>query len=106
MKHQLTGYTTVTNPETNAEHTYGPDDEVPDWAKELITNPSAWLFIDEDSGETATVDDAIDKMSRDKIIEALGDMGMVPGEDFPVSATKTRLAEIFRERISSPHEET
>lgn len=32
----------LTNPETGGTEIFGPDDEVPDWAAEQITNDGAW----------------------------------------------------------------
>lgn len=37
----LNGYVHVTD-ETGAAHVFGPADDVPAWAQELITNPKAW----------------------------------------------------------------
>lgn len=39
---RLTGATTVHHPDTDERTTFLPSDDVPDWAKALITNPSAW----------------------------------------------------------------
>jgi hypothetical protein len=98
MGKRLTGHTTVTNPESGEAQTFTPDDIVPSWAEELITNPSAWVFVDEDTGESVTVDDAIASMSRDDLIRALEGMNLIAGEDFPKSASKEKLATILRER--------
>jgi len=42
MAARLAAYVYVTNPETRVVEGIGPDDEVPDWAARLITNPEAW----------------------------------------------------------------
>lgn len=106
---RLTGYVHITNPDTGEACVFGPDDDVPDWAEELITNPSAWSFTatHPETGEevTMTIDDALGQMSRPQLVTALEDMGLVAGEDFPASAGKERLAQILRERASAPHEE-
>ena len=39
---RLAAYVHLTHPVTGERLVYGPDDEVPDWAQELITNPKAW----------------------------------------------------------------
>lgn len=100
MQERLTGHTTVVNPETGEAETFTPEQDVPDWAKRLITNPSAWAIVDDD-GESHTVDDVIGSMSRDDIIRALVDAGLEQGADFPKSASKDKLADILRERVTS-----
>lgn len=45
---KLKSYVTVANPETPGQpETFGPDDDLPDWARDEITNPDVW----EDSEE-------------------------------------------------------
>lgn len=39
---RLVAYVHLNHPVTGERMVYGPDDEVPDWAAELITNPKAW----------------------------------------------------------------
>lgn len=39
---RLASYVHVLNPDTDATESFGPDDQVPDWAARLITNPKAW----------------------------------------------------------------
>lgn len=53
---RLVNNVTVTNPETGGRETFGPTDRVPDWARELITNPSAWTN-GEPLRSTASFDD-------------------------------------------------
>lgn len=42
MADRLASTVYVRDPETGEVSAFGPDDEVPDWAAELITNESAW----------------------------------------------------------------
>lgn len=42
MARRLASYVNVTDPETGAAATFGPDDELPEWAEKVITNPKAW----------------------------------------------------------------
>ena len=42
MARRLASYVNVTDPETGAAATFGPDDELPEWAETVITNPKAW----------------------------------------------------------------
>lgn len=44
---RLRNYVHVTDPETQQVKHFGPEDEVPSWAQELITNPKAWDTYDE-----------------------------------------------------------
>jgi hypothetical protein len=39
---KLNGYVHVTSPEDGKTKIFGPDDDVPEWAAELITNPKVW----------------------------------------------------------------
>ena len=41
MSRKLASYVNVTNPETGAAATFGPDDDLPSWAVQAITNPKA-----------------------------------------------------------------
>ena len=50
MARRLASYVNVTDPQTGAPVTLGPDDEVPEWAEGVITNPRAWA-ADEPSPE-------------------------------------------------------
>lgn len=50
MARRLASYVNVTDPQTGAPVTLGPDDELPEWAEEVITNPKAWA-ADEPSPE-------------------------------------------------------
>lgn len=52
MARRLASYVNVTDPETGAAATFGPDDEVPEWAEKVITNPKAWA-ADEPSPEVS-----------------------------------------------------
>ena len=47
MSRKLASYVNVTNPETGAAATFGPDDDLPSWAEQAITNPKAWSETDE-----------------------------------------------------------
>lgn len=47
MSRKLASYVYVTNPETGAAATFGPDDDLPSWAEQAITNPKAWSDTDE-----------------------------------------------------------
>ncbi|HTF53588.1 MAG TPA: hypothetical protein VK735_39600 [Pseudonocardia sp.] len=49
MSRRLTGRYVLRNPNTFLVESFGPDDEVPDWAADLITDESAWAS--EDSSE-------------------------------------------------------
>lgn len=42
MAGRLQYFVTVEDPKTGERKAFGPEDEIPDWAAELITNPSAW----------------------------------------------------------------
>lgn len=42
MGRRLAGFVHVTNPETGAAAVFGPDDELPAWASNAITNEKAW----------------------------------------------------------------
>jgi hypothetical protein len=44
----LSGYVHVTD-DKGAAHVFGPADDVPAWAQELITNPKAWAEAPEPS---------------------------------------------------------
>jgi hypothetical protein len=46
---QLAAHVVVTDPATGSPVTLGPNDDVPEWAAALITNPAAWA-----AGGTAT----------------------------------------------------
>lgn len=39
---QLVRHVSVRNPETSYVYSFGPGDDVPEWAAELITNPDNW----------------------------------------------------------------
>src|SRR5262245_16752281 len=39
---RLAFYVYVSNPADGSTNVFGPEDEVPDWAQEQITNPKAW----------------------------------------------------------------
>ena len=39
---RLASYVHLSHPVTGTREVFGPEDEVPDWAQELITNPKAW----------------------------------------------------------------
>lgn len=39
---RLAGFVHVTNPDTDEQVAFGPEDTVPVWARQLITNPAAW----------------------------------------------------------------
>lgn len=49
MARKLSSYVHVAD-EAGQMHTFGPADEVPDWAQEAITNPDVWA-PDEASGD-------------------------------------------------------
>lgn len=51
MQRRLRTHVTV-HDSNFASHTFGPDDEVPRWARKKITNPKAWAS-DEDEAATA-----------------------------------------------------
>ena len=53
MSRKLASYVNVTNPETGAAATFGPDDDLPSWAEHAITNPKAWSVTDESVSESA-----------------------------------------------------
>lgn len=53
MSRKLASYVHVTNPETGAAATFGPDDDLPSWAEQAITNPKAWSDADESVSESA-----------------------------------------------------
>lgn len=42
MARKLAGYVHVTDPDTGASAVFGPGDDVPAWAEQVITNPKAW----------------------------------------------------------------
>lgn len=48
MAKQLSRVVVLTNPETRNAEVFRPGDDVPAWAREVITNPTAW-----DGGDTA-----------------------------------------------------
>lgn len=50
MANKLTGYVTFTQPDRGVSQTFGPDDELPDWAAEQVT----------DDHTTPVADDAAD----------------------------------------------
>lgn len=52
MNRKLTTNVTVTNPETGETRTFSPEDELPDWAGDAITNPKVWDdYVDPDAPE-------------------------------------------------------
>ena len=76
---RLQAYVCVDGPEGMRQ--FGPDDEVPDWALPLITNPEAWEdgllpdLGDEDEGEGDP--------DGDGIPDETGGGESVPGDDAP-----------------------
>jgi hypothetical protein len=52
---RLASYVHVAD-ERGVMHVFGPDDEVPAWAAERITNPSAWAEDPADGGEAPNAD--------------------------------------------------
>lgn len=41
-KRRLVGFVHVTDPDSGRYGSFGPDDDVPEWAEKLITNDEAW----------------------------------------------------------------
>ena len=75
---RLQAYVCVDGPDGMRQ--FGPDDEVPDWALPLITNPDAWEdglpdLGDEDEGE--------DDPDGDGNPDETGGGESVPGDDAP-----------------------
>lgn len=56
MAGRLSTYVHLREPEGLGTVGFGPDDEVPDWAARLITNPDAW-----EGGQAPSFDDVEDE---------------------------------------------
>jgi len=48
---KLTSYVHVPNPDTGRTEVFGPDDDLPRWASEAITNPKAFTGDDVEDDE-------------------------------------------------------
>lgn len=51
-----------------AAHVFGPDDEVPGWAQEKITNESAW--VDDGQGDESEAGGGVSSLSAAQPLEA------------------------------------
>jgi hypothetical protein len=63
MAEKRNTYVTVHNPETGESKTFAPDDELPDWASDAITNPDVHDTEEKEQapvpGPSQSVDDLI-----------------------------------------------
>lgn len=50
------GYITVHHPETGESKTYGPEDELPDWAEEIIQEGNPQALLDDSDPSTEESD--------------------------------------------------
>lgn len=95
---RLVNNVTVTNPDSGVRETFGPTDRVPDWAAELIANPSAWTE-GEPLRSTASIDDwsesivelDLDSQTHKKLVRAVERLGI----EAPKSGGKTVLSDII-----------
>ena len=51
---RLTRHVHVTNPHTGERKVFGPEDDLPDWAAEAITNPKAFANVDRPDADPET----------------------------------------------------
>lgn len=57
MARQLQARVFAVNPETGETEAFGPGDDVPSWARKVITNPAAWAPSDgDDEGDEGDED--------------------------------------------------
>lgn len=54
MGRSLAGFVYVTDPATGAAARFGPEDTVPGWARDQITNPKAWSGDEDAAAGDAT----------------------------------------------------
>lgn len=109
---KLRTHVMVHDPATLRPTTFGPEDEVPDWAIPLITVPGVWEDEDvirvtvggNDGAGPSTADmlaamvNVSDDLTREQLLDVAKRMGLKPGEHFNKTANKDTILAAIRHR--------
>jgi hypothetical protein len=106
---KLRTHVVVRDPSTLLPVTFGPDDDVPEWAVALITMPGVWEgdepneSADVTAGPTsndmlALMTGASESSTRDELLFIANGLQLVAGEHFPTDASDAVILAAIRHR--------